>query len=400
MFEVQVATATTDNPAVAGAASQIPPVVVQPVRITMEAATFADLEAALAEPCGAEHAAQAVAVMERLMLAREDELAAKFEARLGGGASLDSVAAVRSVVAQLTEAPPNFHQATIYFAASEAPEDAPMAARARLLFLFSALMVLMQTVTAVGVCWGVVLPSCSSSEQCRERGATGTYCGDAAGNSRCDFCGRWVPLEIDFPPGTPDVDERRFVGGGTRRDNFPPAGGTMNWAEDAEFVGFNLTLVAEVCAAPTERRGTRGSGDNKAMYSAATVASWCETCVHAIDGTVDASTQTGRIAANISAMNRSDFIALAFATFIVACKVVGELKDIELCTLSVAHAGDGLGRGWRRAFTVLGDVRRRIFLPALVTTVPLLVMLKGGDALSVCFNTVAILFMCVPLQQG
>ena len=169
----------------------------------------------------------------------------------------------------------------------------------------------------------------------------------------------------------------------------------MNWAEDAEFVGFNLTLVAEVCAAPAERRGTRGSGDNKGMYSATTVASWCETCVHAIDGTVDASTQTGRIAANISAMNRSDFIALAFATFIVACKVVGELKDIELCALSVTHAGDGLSRGWHRAFTVLGGVRRRIFLPALVTSVPLLVMLKGGDALSVCFNTVAILFMCV-----
>jgi hypothetical protein len=83
MFGVEAT--TTENPAeVAGAAPQL----------LTEAATFADLEAALVEPCGAEHAARAVAVMERLMLAREDELAAKFEARLGrGGAPLDSVAA-------------------------------------------------------------------------------------------------------------------------------------------------------------------------------------------------------------------------------------------------------------------------------------------------------------------
>jgi hypothetical protein len=91
------------------------------------------------------------------------------------------------------------------------------------------------------------------------------------------------------------------------------------------------------------------------------------------------STQTGRIAANISAMNSVDIVALAFATFIVACKVVGELKDIELCALSVVHAGAGLSRGWRRALTLLGFVRRWMFLPMLMTTVPVLVLLKGGD---------------------
>ena len=38
--------------------------------------------------------------------------------------------------------------------------------------------------------------------------------------------------------------------------------------------------------------------------------------------------------------------------------------------------------------------RRWLFLPCLVTTVPMLVLTKGGDALSVCLNTVAILFLC------
>ena len=39
-------------------------------------------------------------------------------------------------------------------------------------------------------------------------------------------------------------------------------------------------------------------------------------------------------------------------------------------------------------------MRRWVFLPVLVLTMPFLVLVKGGDALSVCFNTVAILFLC------
>ena len=39
-------------------------------------------------------------------------------------------------------------------------------------------------------------------------------------------------------------------------------------------------------------------------------------------------------------------------------------------------------------------MRRWVFLPFLVIDVPVLVMFKGGDALSVCLNTVAILFLC------
>ena len=38
--------------------------------------------------------------------------------------------------------------------------------------------------------------------------------------------------------------------------------------------------------------------------------------------------------------------------------------------------------------------RRWVFLPSLVCTVPLLVMVEGGDALQICLNTVAILFLC------
>ena len=68
-------------------------------------------------------------------------------------------------------------------------------------------------------------------------------------------------------------------------------------------------------------------------------------------------------------------------------------QDIALCTVAIKHAGERLSCGVRLALTLLGGVRRWVFLPALVVAVPTLVLVMGGDALSVCFNTVAILFL-------
>ena len=73
-----------------------------------------------------------------------------------------------------------------------------------------------------------------------------------------------------------------------------------------------------------------------------------------------------------------------------ALKIVAELKDIELCSIAIDHAGEQLTSSWRRGLLFLGGTRRWVFLPAIVMTIPFLVMLKGGDALSVCFNTVSV----------
>jgi hypothetical protein len=73
--------------------------------------------------------------------------------------------------------------------------------------------------------------------------------------------------------------------------------------------------------------------------------------------------------------------------------VRGPTQDITLCAVAIAHAGDRLSRGSRLGLTLLGGMRRWLFLPVLVAAVPFLVLVKGGDALSVCFNTVAILFL-------
>ena len=62
--------------------------------------------------------------------------------------------------------------------------------------------------------------------------------------------------------------------------------------------------------------------------------------------------------------------------------------------MAIRHAGDRIAPSWRFALSLLGGVRRWVFLPSLVMAVPALVLLRGGDALSVCLNTVAVLFLC------
>jgi len=169
---------------------------------------------------------------------------------------------------------------------------------------------------------------------------------------------------------------------------------TRNHMGDPNHVGFNRTLVAEVCTMPyTDRVGFIGSVGLKSTFPDTAVASWCEACVRN-DGTVDPMTGPGLLRSNIAAMGPFDNVALVFAAFVVAFTVVGELKDIQLCSMAVAHVGGKLSKGWRLALGFLLWMRRWVFLPALVVNAPMLVVWKGGDALSVCLNTIAILFLC------
>ena len=78
-------------------------------------------------------------------------------------------------------------------------------------------------------------------------------------------------------------------------------------------------------------------------------------------------------------MRRFDFVALTFVAFIIALTFAGELKDLRLCSIAIEHAGDKLAPGWRIALRVLGGVRRWVFLPCLVLTIPMLIFFQGGE---------------------
>ena len=299
--------------------------------------------------------------MEAKMIAHTAALEARLRVELAQAAPV--VGAITSAVAHLSEAPCNLHQSTVYFA-SLPPEDEDSGWRWRAL-LGGVMMVPGQCMVAVGLVVGTNAPSCESSDQCPQKG---TFC-EVGGQDRCLFCGTAAPLPIQTDPAT----------GGTL--NRPTDG---NGLSTPDFVGFNTTLVAEACGDPTgymvrewgDASGVRFQGYE---FTPATVASWCETCVSAIDLAVDPVTQISHTAANVAAMGSFDKAALVFATFIVAMTVGGELKDIKLVFLAIRHAGDKLSPRWRFALTLLGGIRRWVFLPTLVLAVPVLVMYKGGE---------------------
>ena len=332
-------------------------------------AASSDIEAAAAalKHQGASDWPQTVEAMEQLMAVREAALEARLEARLAQAAP--AVDGFRSVFAHLSGAPTNWHQSTVHFAALEPEDHAGHSWRAMLALLGGVLMVLGQCMVAVALLAGVGLPSCESSDQCQK----GTYCGRGS-SSRCGYCGQQTPLPLQIDPTT---------------------GGTLNNADSTDFVGFNVTLVTEVCSNPRDRVGwdAYGGGD-ELPFSSAAVASWCEACVTVMDMAVDPLTQGTLIAANVAAMGPFDWISLLFATFVVALTVAGELRDTELVMLAIRSAGDKLSLGWRIALSLLAGVRRWLFLPTLVAATPFMAMYKGGDALSVSLNSVAVLFLC------
>eukprot|EP01052_Picozoa_sp_SAG31_P014035 SAG31_NODE_860_length_11431_cov_8.068920_6_plen_162_part_00 len=130
------------------------------------------------------------------------------------------------------------------------------------------------------------------------------------------------------------------------------------------------------------------------VYASKDVEEWCHRCVDPVSGAVDPLSATLLVWDNIEAMAILDIVALVLATIIVALAVVGELKDCMLCTLALrrnSHNESSIPKIWQRAMFGLGLLRKFVFLPTLVAVVPTLVWFGGGDALSICFNTIAIL---------
>ena len=126
----------------------------------------------------------------------------------------------------------------------------------------------------------------------------------------------------------------------------------------------------------------------------AAVDRWCDACVHPVTGTVDVTLfYEDTVPNNAAAMVTFDWLVLLLTAIVAAMTVVAELRDITLCLLALDRADPPVPAGWRVALRTLAVVRRCTFLPLLVLMIPLVVVFKSGDALSICFNTVAVLFL-------
>jgi hypothetical protein len=73
--------------------------------------------------------------------------------------------------------------------------------------------------------------------------------------------------------------------------------------------------------------------------------------------------------------------------------VVSEIKDTALCTMSMDHNIKELHKGWQIALAFLNILRSHFFLLPLMGAIPVVVLTQGGSAMSICFNTITILFI-------
>jgi hypothetical protein len=215
---------------------------------------------------------------------------------------------------------------------------------------------------------------------------------------RCMFCGMHGPLSVgpqfDLSSTSLGIDTvdcpwaaKETLGG--RAEGFPgiclPPG--------------NKTLVRKLCAGSENWKEllAQGGYSNDISYSGTTITpeflkSWCESCVTAVDWEADMYTTIDLIFDSVDAMGTLDWTTLIFASYVVGLTVIGELKDMLLCQIAIERLGDKLGP-WRYPIVIGIFLRRTFFLPIMLGTVGMLVVFRGGDSLSVCFNTVAILFM-------
>jgi hypothetical protein len=179
-----------------------------------------------------------------------------------------------------------------------------------------------------------------------------------------------------------------------------PRGALSKWC-----LKLNKTRIRAFCEAPQamDIYNTLSKGGRRETLDKATVSNWCEHCLtgsssRAGDAGLHINIDSGgRMAAdNLSSMTVGDFVTLGFCAFVLAMKVSGEIKDIELCRVGLerAKAAGGIRTAERRLLLAICFARQWVFIPLLLQTVLLLVVFMKNDALSICFNFVALLFLC------
>ena len=244
-------------------------------------------------------------------------------------------------------------------------DDAISPGRKALWVLLSFAVVVLQTAVCIAVTIGADRPSCMASSEC----APGDLCReDMDGLRICRRCfgDEGHDLIIDEPCVLDEV-----TGIMNCEDTLDP----VYILQDAKTFcqAANLTEIrngvaaCEACydplAAPTEfTTWNLGANENEVLFAV-----------------------TGK-------MSGGDWLALFLTAMTVGLHVTGETTDIKKCEILARQRG--VGSTWVNvALLCLQTLRQCTFLPLVVFTVGRLALWRGADAVSICFNAVAILFL-------
>jgi hypothetical protein len=102
----------------------------------------------------------------------------------------------------------------------------------------------------------------------------------------------------------------------------------------------------------------------------------------------------GKVHRAIDLMRGIDFCTLLFTAAVVGLYVANELRDIKLCEFTLRqYAGESSAAWASSTVWALCVVRQFGALPMMVVGISDLVLWRGSDSLSICFNALAVLFI-------
>ena len=291
----------------------------------------------------------------------------------------------------------------------------------RALFCLSSFVIVMlQLTTTAGLFAGIQQNTCYSNDECRD---AGMYCtnptAEALGSgsfvSRCQHCGAGIARcdegkgPLCMLNGLTDPEFRTNGGSGERRliteydESVPTSMKVFNWTSVSQFCATaraprQALVDKDYGWAPSQQNWplserewleSLGFGDN-----------WCNACVMMQTREVDTWKWSDKTEGIVKAMASYDWSTLLVASCLVGLACSQELGDIYLTTKllqRLSAPADGgccsLENLLYFGLQLLAVLRRHCFLPSLVMIIPHMVYNQGGDCLTVCFNTVAVLFL-------
>ena len=121
----------------------------------------------------------------------------------------------------------------------------------------------------------------------------------------------------------------------------------------------------------------------------------CQDCYNSASGTFRNITYEAWTEANIEGMQFKDWMTVVLTSGVIALVIAREIHEVILCELTRLRLSQKVSSSmlWVCLEHLNAYLRRFLLLPMVLMSAVCLVVARGGDALNVCFNALALVFL-------